>query len=141
MTARGPLLAAFVLALSALAVRAQTPEAEQKQLQGTYTVTTVTVEEKPVEMFQNGKLIIEGDKATIRSANEAHDARFKIVDATAKPKRINFNPEGPSVAEGIYKLEGDTLTICFAKDGEKRPSEFSSRGKGLTLIVCKRDKK
>lgn len=42
---------------------------------------------------------------------------------------------------GIYKLEGDTLTICWTRDSE-RPKEFESPdGSRAMLMVLKRAKK
>jgi uncharacterized protein (TIGR03067 family) len=44
---------------------------------------------------------------------------------------------------GIYKIEGDTLTIFWAagRGDEERPKRFPGDHKGLVLIVWKRAKK
>jgi hypothetical protein len=44
------------------------------------------------------------------------------------------------VGRAIYKVDGDTLTVCMALPGE-RPTEFAaSSGSGLALLTFKRAK-
>jgi len=51
--------------------------------------------------------------------------------------RLWLATDGDHVVPGIYKLEGDTLTICTDEDG--RPTEFTANaGSGRQLMVLKR---
>ncbi len=69
---------------------------------------------------------------------------FKL-DATKTPKQIDLTPEGKGktgVVHGIYKLEKDTLTVCFGAPDKDRPTTFASKmDSGDTLTVWKKEKK
>jgi uncharacterized protein (TIGR03067 family) len=68
------------------------------------------------------------------------------IDPTLPVKAIDLIAEGPTpggkpapVSRGIYKLEGDTLTICFAPSGYKRPREFQAdAGGAIQCVTLKR---
>ena len=51
------------------------------------------------------------------------------VDPSKSPSQIDVTTQFDSVLRGIYKFEGDKLTICLARheDGA-RPTEFEARG-------------
>jgi len=57
-----------------------------------------------------------------------------------KTLHADFFPGDPKKeAKGIWKVEGDTLTICRARPGQQRPSEFTApKGSGRELLVFKR---
>jgi uncharacterized protein (TIGR03067 family) len=65
------------------------------------------------------------------------------IDPAKEPKEIDLTRgEGDKKQTilGIYKLEGETLTICTSSSGD-RPDEFSSRPGGRCLLrVLTRDK-
>jgi uncharacterized protein (TIGR03067 family) len=75
----------------------------------------------------------------VQKEGDAIQAHIKL-DATKKPKHaeITFLQgefEGQK-ALGIYKLDDDTLRLCYAPPGKDRPTEFSSNpGSGHVLIV------
>jgi uncharacterized protein (TIGR03067 family) len=70
---------------------------------------------------------------------------FKI-DATRKPKTIDFEPASGAAKSprilGLYKLDGDRWQICYALPGKDRPQEMTAKeGSGHTLAVWEREKK
>jgi len=71
------------------------------------------------------------------------------VDLTKKLATIDIKPKlagGPGgapdkVIQGILKIAGDELTICFGKDVADRPTEFKADAeKGVIVIHLKRVK-
>ncbi len=71
------------------------------------------------------------------------DSAFALrLDPTAKPKRLTIRgvtgeAKGKS-HRGIYKLDGDTLTICTETAGSGWPESFEPRAPGAVLEVYKR---
>jgi RNA polymerase sigma factor (sigma-70 family) len=65
-----------------------------------------------------------------------------LLNATVNPKSIDFFPDqaaAPKVLPGIYRLEGETLTICCKATSGERPSGFIADQPGLFLDVYQRE--
>jgi uncharacterized protein (TIGR03067 family) len=117
---------------------------DQKAMQGDWKVVTMERDGKPEPAAEAEKyaVAIKDDKIIVKEAGRDEEASFAL-DARKNPRHITIKPRGDKQVLGIYKLDKDTLTICFNKDGAAdRPKEFSTKGKmGYSLIVLKRAKK
>ena len=90
-------------------------------------------------------LAIKGEKATFLDKDKERGTGSMKIDPSKSPAHIDFTYEdGPAkgtTLKGIYKIEGDTLTICYGGLGKDRPTEFASKaGSGTILVVQKRAK-
>jgi RNA-directed DNA polymerase len=66
----------------------------------------------------------------LRIVSGGHEERSGCrVDATADPPRITIRPTGSDdtgSVQGIFRLEGDRLTICVSDPGRPPPGDFAS---------------
>jgi uncharacterized protein (TIGR03067 family) len=115
---------------------------ELEKLQGSWTIMKVERDGDDLGGLAGGaEMEIEGEKYTAPGIA----ASFKL-DPSKDPKAIDISyTEGPAAGQtvkGIYKLEGDTFTICraLAESGD-RPKEFSApSGSSRMLFEFKRKK-
>jgi uncharacterized protein (TIGR03067 family) len=88
---------------------------------------------------------VKGNRYTMhRYSKKISSGTFRL-DATKTPRAIDFLPDFPAKGKpilGIYRLEGDKLTLCYPALGKERPREFSAKeGTGNTVAVWLREKK
>src|SRR5262249_12415499 len=110
-------------------------------LEGKWTVTSMTQGGKTSEEMA-GLLVFEikGDRLTLSVFGKSQDASLKLHPSKT-PKEFEMSRGGkPDLARGIYKLEKDTLTLCFAEGrDEARPTKFEApAGKRIILLVLQR---
>lgn len=111
-------------------------------LQGTWK--TVSFEMRGRKMPADYILQIKGDQWTVIQPNgKSNTCPFRITSSLT-PRQIDMIPvtsTNEPMSKGIYKLEGDTLTICRTEGGRARPQEFKTTSRAGILAVWQREKK
>ena len=136
--------AAFVLA--ALAVASAQPADDFKGAAGKWTVTKAALGGKDVtKSFKGIELVLTPDGAYTLSLSGETDKGTVKVDAARTPKEMDIiGKEGPNAGKTfktIYKLDGDTMTVCYELGDGPRPKTFESKaGSKVFLAEYKRAK-
>jgi uncharacterized protein (TIGR03067 family) len=113
-----------------------------KKLQGTWiTVTRIA----GGGVMRNHTAVIAGDRVKYLLNGEVRTEWAITLDATKKPGVFDQRKVGGRVGlgevmPGIYRLEGDTLTICYRQNGTERPANFDGSQRDNWLDVMKRQK-
>lgn len=113
--------------------------------QGTWKVVSFTRNDSqtPKEITDSIIRIVEKDHVIWKRNGKAFAGTKIVLDDSKSPTWIDVLPDGgPGKGEkipGIYRQEGENLTICMADKGKTRPTEFASpKGSDLTLMVFRR---
>jgi uncharacterized protein (TIGR03067 family) len=112
---------------------------------GIWTCTSATIDGRPLadETVKQLRLTLTTDRyKSERGAEVLFDGAYK-ADATKEPPHIDMTgAEGDvqgKTAPGIYKLDADTLTLCYVMPGKDRPTKFASDPQsGVFLVVYQR---
>ena len=126
-------------------------------LQGAWAVEAYTMAglSAPAVVLADMAMTVDGDvlkpgptpAATYRAGGEVvwglgpgPDFRVKL-DPAARPRRVDLRvdtPDGPKAYPGLYRADGDRLTLCYATGGD-RPAEFrAGAGSARVLIELRR---
>jgi len=115
---------------------------------GKWTIESLTRDGKADDSLKGAIRVHDGDKYTVTpaagSATPAVSGTF-TVDGAKSPATIDMKPGAgrykDKVLLGIYKVDGDSLTIAFAEPDKPRPTTFESKpGSGVVVAIHKRVK-
>jgi uncharacterized protein (TIGR03067 family) len=110
---------------------------DQENIQGIWQLNTGERGGKPFPDDVVKGVLFDGDKLTTKVKDRATTFAFKLFP-DQMPKAIDLDMDG-TIGQGIYRLEGNTLTIVHTEAGQDRPSEFATKdGTPLTMMVLKR---
>jgi uncharacterized protein (TIGR03067 family) len=143
----------LLLSVAAGLLLAAAPAApgDHDRLQGAWRLYAAEINGQPValENLKSGDKVLLGTLTVVGGSytfrlGEARLALTFAMDPARSPKAIDLTvAEGPEKGQtyhGIYKLEGDTYTVCRnVEPGKDRPTEFAAPpDSGLMLVVWKR---
>jgi uncharacterized protein (TIGR03067 family) len=119
------------------------PFTDEARIEGYWKYVTYIQNEKAADPLELRSWKIHFSDGVCTDSRGDFSERYTYeLNAHGTPKRIErVFTEGPSkgLNFGIYKLEGDRLTICWGlRNGWEPPTEFKS-GMWRTLVVLKRD--
>lgn len=127
-----------------------------KALEGKWEVTSCKKDGEDLEVvvklgikfeFKDTKLEVTGS-----DPNFEPQKRFIKLDVSTTPKLLDVADkeeelkDGSKLLEGLYAIDGDTLTFCLQMDGDqpakgKRPASLESKaGSGVLLFTLKKVK-
>ena len=138
---------ALLPVVAILLIGADDPATDAKkdvdQLQGEWTGVSLEMRGKATDNTE-WKLYVRGDEWTVTEGGSGQLVATVKIDPSKKPKAMDLTykmggKERSSLA--IYKLDGDTLTLCRTWAPLERPKEFKTTEESGILIVWKRAKK
>ncbi|HLZ10214.1 MAG TPA: TIGR03067 domain-containing protein [Chloroflexota bacterium] len=126
-------LLALVIVLSAIGMNRADETAELAKLKGTWRVLkAVRNGESAPDVVRVALKVTVTDRAlTIRSAENVPtvlEAEIAL-DPSKSPATIELKPKqsGNTVLHGIYEFDGETLRLCWTRNGGPRPSDFTAK--------------
>lgn len=136
-----------LLLVASFTINSQGAKTDVDALKGTWTCVSGVIDGKPLpdETARQLRLVLTDDLYTTTRGDQTLFEGKYTLEPNTSPKRIDIRSEegenaGKS-AQGIYKIEGDTHTICYTMPGHERPKDFASAvGSGAFLIVWKKAK-
>lgn len=134
---RTALLVAFSIA-SALVAETALADDELTKLAGKWTVESFEFNGQPVAEMLAAVREFKADQYSLTpKSGQTFSGTFKI-DAAQTPKQIDLMLPDRTL-RGIYELDGATLKLAYALEGDARPTAFESKpDSGVVLVVHKK---
>ncbi|SIO19617.1 uncharacterized domain TIGR03067 protein [Singulisphaera sp. GP187] len=140
-----PVLVMMTGLLAAMGTEAEDVEAETKKFQGVWVLVSTETDGQVVASEslkgRDVRMIFEDDRVIAKMGEKSLSLGTFKLDPSRTPRWYDRIYSDGTPRRGIYRLEGDSLTICLAGLGKDRPPGFGTKqGDGLSLLVYQREK-
>ena len=122
--AKGPTIAPASPTSAGVAAKGDSGK-PKASLDGVWTGVNVQIDGEPIPLneYQPLRVVFTKNKFTLRMRGKTIFDSDYVVDAGKTPSTIDIGGEKRTL--GIYRLEGDKLTIAIGESEEKRPEKFT----------------
>ena len=138
----------FIVSPSPLSVRVPklitNTQLEKTMIEGTWQLIggEQNGQREPAEDVESSRLEIVGDQHSV-NVGDAVMKGTHTLDRSQTPMTIDsMDTVGPFEnlpLKGIFKVEDDVFTVCFAAPGAERPTEFTTTdGKAIMMHIWRR---
>jgi uncharacterized protein (TIGR03067 family) len=116
---------------------------DTKKWQGTWKLVGSSYDGEP--QMADMEWIVDGDHYTIRLNQQSHEDLYMFkLDAGHKQIDVFHHETPPGTyggkVKGIYKIRGDSLTVCYDLTGQRYPKSFdATRGSRQVLYQFRRE--
>ena len=115
--------------------------ADKDELQGTWILESWEMRGKKLDIPKGRVITFSHDEFSAKVDGKKQSSSYK-TDGSESPKHMDITTEGPDekgmISLAIYKIEGDTLTICagggIVDKQEPRPTAFDSKQGSLMIL-------
>jgi uncharacterized protein (TIGR03067 family) len=142
------LCSAFIAGTFGSVRGADDKDKDEKAIQGVWSYESMEWNGKkiPAEQIKESTITIEGNKFTVKRGKEVAQAGTLKFDSIKSQKIFDATvTEGEgkgSVMLGIYKIDGDSITVCMNYSGTERPTAYKTAEQSESVLVtAKRAKK
>src|SRR5262245_33907011 len=123
-------------------VDARETNEQQVGIEGTWTVESVQLSGETIGGLKGAQLVLSaGGKKTFTLPSGMVEKGTYTVNVEKQPPQIDATTDGKEGTQpGIFKLDGDMLTMCLATAGSRPTSFATDKGSTRLLIVLKRSR-
>ena len=114
----------------------QARDSDLARMQGTWAVVEYRLSGSPLRQ-DDLRVTMRGKRWSIILRGEVRTEWDVRLGPPATPRaldRVRVGKDPGFVMRGIYRFDGDTLTVCYTQGGE-RPTDFRETGAHWTMVL------